>query len=185
MFLILELVNPVVWIFKASVMLPSLSVAQTLTASSLSVVLPPSSFYDKFSVVIIIISIYCYFIGFLTVDHYSILRCRSRSWIGSFISCSKCSERNQSQNECCHGSQRYNLFRDLIQYISLPINFLRCFAARIRRWGSSCPTQGGFFWDSPPAPACTSTTASAVASGTGRIIPAWRYAVAVFPLPIT
>ena len=76
------------------------------------------------------------------------LYCR-RFWINRRRSCES-SSRNQSQHECCPGYQRYNLFRDLIQYISLPINFLRCFAARIRRWGSSCPTQGGFSWDSPP-----------------------------------
>ena len=95
------------------------------------------------------------------------------------------SSRNQGQHECCHGSQRYNLLRDLIQLYSLPINFTRSFACphsgagvAVRPSLASCGTRR-------PLPPCTSTTASAVAPGTGRIIPAWRYAVAVFPLPIT
>ena len=62
------------------------------------------------------------------------------------------SGRNQSQHECCHGSQRYNLLRDLIQLYSLPINFPRNFA---------CPHSGAGFLsgpvrllrDSPPASA--------------------------------
>ncbi len=92
---------------------------------------------------------------------------------------------NESQHERCHGSQRNNLLRDLIQLYSLPINFTRSFACphsgagvAVRPSLASCGTRR-------PLPPCTSTTASAVAPGTGRIIPAWRYAVAVFPLPIT
>ncbi len=50
------------------------------------------------------------------------------------ITCSERSGRNQSQHECCHGSQRYNLLRDLIQNISLPINFLRNLAPP--QWGA-------------------------------------------------
>ena len=98
---------------------------------------------------------------------------------------SESSNWNEGQHECCHGSQRYNLLRDLIQLYSLPINFTRSFACphsgagvAVRPSLASCGTRR-------PLPPCTSTTASAVASGTGRIIPAWRYAVAVFPLPIT
>ena len=47
---------------------------------------------------------------------------------------SESSGRNQSQHECCHGSQRYNLLRDLIQLYSLPINFLRNLAPP--QWGA-------------------------------------------------
>ena len=65
---------------------------------------------------------------------------------------SKSSSRNQGQNKSCHGSQRYNLLRDLIQLYSLPINFTRSFA---------CPHSGAGFLsgpvrlprDSPPASA--------------------------------
>ena len=46
----------------------------------------------------------------------------------------KSSSRNQGQHECCHGSQRYNLLRDLIQLYSLPINFLRNLAPP--QWGA-------------------------------------------------
>ena len=123
---------------------------------------------------------------------------------------SESSSWNEGQHECCHGSQRYNLLRDLIQLYSLPINFLRNLAPP--QWGAglfslhpawsvphfSCTSFSsarvlpqakqetfGVRGTRRPLPPCTSTTASAVASGTGRIIPAWRYAVAVFPLPIT
>ena len=57
------------------------------------------------------------------------LHCRS-FWI--YRRSCKSSHWNQSQNEGCHGNQRYNLFRDLIQYISLPIKFLQSFPAVVR-----------------------------------------------------
>ena len=103
----------------------------------------------------------------------------------SFVDIRKSSRWNESERERCHRYQRHNLLRDLIQLYSLPINFTRSFACphsgagvAVRPSLASCGTRR-------PLPPCTSTTASAVAPGTGRIIPAWRYAVAVFPLPIT
>ncbi len=115
-----------------------------------------------------------------------IIDCSYSGFCSAFRTClSESSSWNEGQHECCHGSQRYNLLRDLIQLYSLPINFTRSFACphsgagvAVRPSLASCGTRR-------PLPPCTSTTASAVASGTGRIIPAWRYAVAVFPLPIT
>ena len=48
--------------------------------------------------------------------------------------CTESSSWNEGQHECCHGSQRYNLLRDLIQLYSLPINFLRNLAPP--QWGA-------------------------------------------------
>ena len=60
-----------------------------------------------------------------TVNFNATIRCarlrESSSW-------------NEGQHECCHGSQRYNLLRDLIQLYSLPINFLRNLAPP--QWGA-------------------------------------------------
>ena len=44
----------------------------------------------------------------------------------------------------------YSLFPAVVRAVVCPQRFAERSLSAIRRWGSSCPTQGGFSWDSPP-----------------------------------